>query len=50
MIAIHQTSIAVSFVVKVQPRAQKNAIIGELGEALRLSLTAPPVAARQIKL
>jgi uncharacterized protein (TIGR00251 family) len=29
--------------VKVQPRARKNAITGSVGEALKLSLTAPPV-------
>ncbi len=32
--------------VKVQPRAKKNAIVGELGDALKLSLTAPPVEGR----
>jgi uncharacterized protein len=46
MISIRQTSSGVSFVVKVQPRAKKNAVIGELGDALRLPLTAPPVAGK----
>ena len=30
-----------SFAVKVHPRAKKNAITGELGDALKISLTAP---------
>jgi hypothetical protein len=29
--------------LKVQPRARKNAILGPLGDELRVSLTAPPV-------
>lgn len=32
-----------TFAVKVQPRAKRNAIAGELGDALKISLTAPPV-------
>jgi uncharacterized protein len=43
MVSIHETPAGVSFVVKVHPRARKNAITGELGDALKLSLTAPPV-------
>ncbi len=35
-----------TFAVKVQPRAKKNAVIGELGDALKLALTAPPVDGR----
>ena len=35
-----------SFAVKVHPRAKKNAITGELGDALKLSLTTPPVEGR----
>jgi uncharacterized protein len=35
-----------SFIVRVHPRAKKNAITGELGEALKLSLTSPPVEGR----
>ena len=46
MIPFHETSAGVSFAVKVQPRAKKNAITGELGDALKLSLTAPPVEGR----
>jgi uncharacterized protein len=33
----------VTFAVKVHPRAKKNAITGNVGEALKLALTAPPV-------
>jgi uncharacterized protein (TIGR00251 family) len=36
----------VTFAVKVHPRAKKNAITGELGDALKLSLTSPPVEGR----
>ena len=46
MIPVHETSAGVSFAVKVQPRAKKNAIVGELGDALKISLTAPPVEGR----
>ena len=37
------------FAVKVHPRAKKNAITGELGDALKLSLTSPPVEGRANK-
>ena len=33
----------VTFAVKVHPRAKKNAITGELGDVLKVSLTAPPI-------
>jgi len=46
MIPIHDTSAGVTFAVKVQPRAKKNAITGELGDALKLALTAPPIEGR----
>ena len=46
MIPIRQTAQGAIFVVKVQPRARKNAITGTVGEALKLSLTAPPVEGR----
>ncbi len=46
MFAIHETSEGVTFAVKVHPRARKNAITGELGDALKLSLTSPPVEGR----
>ena len=46
MVAIHDTLAGVTFAVKVHPRARKNAVTGELGDALKLSLTAPPVEGR----
>ena len=42
MIAIQDTPAGARFAVKVHPRARKNAITGELGEALKVGLTAPP--------
>ncbi len=32
-----------TFAVKVHPRARKNAITGQIGDALKLALTAPPI-------
>jgi uncharacterized protein (TIGR00251 family) len=46
MIPVHETSGGVTFEVKVHPRAKKNAITGELGDALKVSLSAPPVEGR----
>jgi uncharacterized protein (TIGR00251 family) len=46
MVAIYDTPSGASFAVKVQPRARKNAITGQLGDALKLALTAPPVEGR----
>ena len=46
MITVRDTSAGATFQVKVQPRAKKNAIIGEIGDALKLALTAPPVEGR----
>jgi uncharacterized protein (TIGR00251 family) len=46
MIPLLEGQAGVSFAVKVQPRARKNAITGELGDALKVSLTAPPVDGR----
>jgi uncharacterized protein (TIGR00251 family) len=43
MILIRDTPLGATFSVKVHPRAKKNAISGEIGDALKLSLTAPPV-------
>ena len=43
MIPIHSDSKGATFAVKVHPRAKRNAVAGELGDALKLSLTAPPV-------
>lgn len=46
MIPICDSPMGVAFAIKVQPRAKKNAITGEVGEALKLALTAPPVDGR----
>ena len=46
MVEIRDTASGVTFTVKVHPRAKKNAITGEIGDALKLSLTAPPVEGR----
>lgn len=43
MIPIHDTSDGVTFAIKVHPRAKRNAITGEVGDAIKISLTAPPV-------
>lgn len=46
VIPIKETSDGISFAVKVQPRSKKTGITGELGDALKLSLTTPPVEGR----
>jgi uncharacterized protein (TIGR00251 family) len=43
MIPIHHSSAGASFAVRIHPRARKNAITGEVGDALKLSLTSPPL-------
>jgi len=43
---IREAAEAVTFQVKVHPRAKKNAITGELDDALKVSLTAPPIEGR----
>ena len=43
MVTIHDTPSGATFAVKVHPRAKRNAITGEVGDALKLSLTAPPI-------
>ena len=46
MIAVRASTAGLSFAVKVQPRAKRNAITGTMGDALKLSVTAPPVEDR----
>ena len=46
LIPIRESGDGVSFAVKVRPRAKKNAITGEIGDAIKLSLTTPPVEGR----
>ncbi|MFI5102477.1 MAG: DUF167 domain-containing protein [Terriglobales bacterium] len=43
MVAINNSSAGATFAVKVHPRTKKNALTGEVGDALKLALTAPPV-------
>ncbi len=46
MIPVRDTAFGATFAVKVHPRAKKNAITGEVGDALKVALTAPPVEGR----
>lgn len=46
MASFHDTPEGVTFAVKIHPRARKNAITGEVGDAIKLSLTAPPLEGR----
>jgi uncharacterized protein (TIGR00251 family) len=46
MIPIQDTPAGAAFSIKIHPRARKNAITGELGDAIKLSLTAPPLKGR----
>jgi uncharacterized protein (TIGR00251 family) len=46
LITIRETAGGASFQVKVQPRAKKNAVTGEVGDSLKLALTAPPLEGR----
>ena len=43
MLSIHASPAGVTFAVRVHRRAKKNAITGELGDALKVSLTTPPI-------
>lgn len=43
MIPVRDSDKGASFAVRVQPRASRSAVVGEMGEALKIALTAPPV-------
>ena len=43
MIELKEAPTGTTFAVRVHPRAKKNGITGEVGDALKLALTAPPV-------
>ena len=43
MIPIRESTDGLTFSVRVRPRAKKTAITGEVGDSLKVSLTAPPV-------
>jgi len=42
MIPVHDSAAGSTFAVKVHPRAKRDAITGTVGDAIKLSLTAPP--------
>lgn len=46
MIPVRDSKSGATFAVRVHPRARKNAITGTLGDALKVSLTAPPAEGR----
>lgn len=46
LMLVRDTVAGATFSVRVHPRAKKNAIAGEVGDALKISLTAPPVEGR----
>ena len=46
MVLVRNTAEGATFAVRVHPRAKKNAITGEFGDALKVSLTSPPVEGR----
>src|SRR5258707_4504588 len=46
MLEIHEREGAVSFLVRVQPRASKDEIAGEIGGAVKVRLQAPAVEDR----
>jgi uncharacterized protein (TIGR00251 family) len=43
MIELKESPAWTTFAVKIHPRAKKNAITGQVGDALKVTLTAPPV-------
>jgi uncharacterized protein len=46
MIDIRETPTGASLSVRLQPKAKKSAILGELDGALKLAVTAPPIEGR----
>lgn len=45
-VPVRDTPQGASFLVRVQPRAKRNAVQGVMGEALRIALTTPPIEGR----
>lgn len=43
MLQIQEKSDGIAFKIQVQPRSSKNMIVGLMGDALKIKLTAPPV-------
>jgi uncharacterized protein len=46
MIPLRQAANGITFAVKLHPRAKKNAITGEIGDALKIAVIAPPIEGR----
>jgi uncharacterized protein len=46
VVSITDTTGGAVLAVRIHPRAKRNAIIGSLGDALKISVTAPPVEGR----
>ena len=46
MIPIHDSGTNITLAIRVHPCANKNAITGEVGDALKVSLTSPPLEGR----
>ncbi len=40
---VHDTAQGAQFALRVQPRASRNAVVGVMGDAIKLAITAPPV-------
>jgi hypothetical protein len=40
---VRDTAEGAQFALRVQPRASRNAVVGLMGDAVKLALTAPPV-------
>jgi len=46
VLSIHETAAGASFAVRVQPRAKRDAVLGEVNGALKIALTMAPVDGR----
>jgi uncharacterized protein (TIGR00251 family) len=46
VLSINETAAGISFAVRIQPRAKRDAVLSELGGALKISLVAPPLDGR----
>ncbi len=46
MILLRDSATGVSLTVRLQPKAKKTAVLGELDGALKLAVTAPPIEGR----
>jgi uncharacterized protein len=46
VLQIKESAAGVTFAVRIHPRAKRDAVTGEHGDALKIALTAPPVEGR----